>query len=356
MKRALALFIFLCALAPGASLEGQAFRWLAFGDSITLGHFDFQELGGYPGRLSDLLECSPGVCEVFNAGKGGEKTYQGVSRIDSVLAEEGPFDVMMLMEGTNDIFVEYSMESMISNLATIALKARIRGIETVHASIIWYHPNGEFGTTKVDEVLALRDGVEGLSNTHIRYFVDIWDVLCPESHPDVHGHNQTQCFSRHYSDVCPGTPPPCGDNRGHPIGSGYDMMAEAFRDGLLAVPVPGAVSPVSPVGTIYEERPMFIWDRELPVAATWYRLIVEGDAGVEVDKWIKAAYTCNASTCSHTLTSTEALTNGDYTWRVQSRNPAGRGSFSPDTSITILLEGIFADGFESGDTGSWWVE
>lgn len=350
MRGALVLIFLVVVFAPGASLEGQLFRWLAFGDSITKGHYDFDELGGYPGRLSDLLGCSPGVCEVFNAGKGGEKTYQGVSRIDSVLDEEGPFDVMMLMEGTNDIFVESSVESAISNLGTIALKARIRGIDTVHASIIWYHPEGDFGTTKDDEVEALRDGAEGLSNTHIRYFVDIWDVLCPDSHPDVHGHDQTECFDRHYSDV------PDGDDRGHPIGSGYKMMAEAFRDGLLSVPVPGVVSPVSPVGTSYEGRPMFIWDREFPVGATWYRLIVEGDAGVEVDKWIKAAYTCGASTCFHTLTSTEALTNGDYTWSVQGRNPAGRGSFSPDTSITILLEGIFADGFESGDTGSWWVQ
>ncbi len=195
MKRALTLCTFLLAVAPGASLEGQPFRWLAFGDSITLGNYDFDELGGYPGRLSDLLDCSPGVCEVFNAGKSGERTYQAVTRIDSVLDNEGPFDVMMLMEGTNDIFEgAISVETMVDNLEIIALKARIQGTETVHASIIWYHPDGEYGTTKDDEVEALRDGVEDLSITYSNYFVDIWDVLCPDSHPDVHGHNQDPVF------------------------------------------------------------------------------------------------------------------------------------------------------------------
>lgn len=353
MRRVLGLLSLLLALAPGAVVEAQPFRWLAFGDSITLGHYDFAELGGYPGRLDGLLGCSPGVCEVFNAGKGGEKTYQAVTRIDNVLDNDGPFDVMMLMEGTNDVFVEYPVESMIDNLRVIALKARLQGTETVHASIIWYHPDGEYGTTKDDEVEALRDGVEDLSMTYSNYFVDIWDVLCPDSHDDVHGHNQNQCFNNHYSDVCPGTPPPCGDNRGHPIGSGYTMMAAAFRDGLLAVPIPGVATPVSPTGTILDGLPRFTWDLESPVRATWYRLVVEGDAGVEVDKWIKAAYSCGPSSCSHGLTIPEELSNGDYVWRVRGRNPAGLGPWSEDTSITVVLEGLFFDGFESGDTGAW---
>ena len=353
VRRLLSGFVLLSATFAAAPAEGDFFRWLAFGDSITLGNYDFQNLGGYPGRLDDLLGCGPGICEVFNAGKSGEKTYQAVSRIESVLDDDGPFDVMMLMEGTNDIFVEFPVESAIANLGFIASKARSRGTGTVHASIIWYHPDGEYGTTKDDEVEAIRDGAENLAIVNDRYFVDIWDVLCPDSHPDVHGHNQTQCFNQHYSDVCAGTPPPCGDNRGHPIGWGYAMMANAFRDGLLAVPIPGLPQPIAPTGTIDQDRPAFTWDQESPERATWYQLIVEGSSGVVVDRWIEAHNRCGIFNCSYTLSVAEALTSGDYVWRLRGRNPAGLGPWTADVPFTVDLDGLFSDGFESGDTSAW---
>ena len=50
--------------------------YLAFGDSITVGKYDNQELGGYPGRLEndvDLLDCAPATCDVINEGEGGER-------------------------------------------------------------------------------------------------------------------------------------------------------------------------------------------------------------------------------------------------------------------------------------------
>lgn len=349
MSRTVLLLFLLVAAAPGATLEAEFFRWLAFGDSITLGNYDFANEGGYPGRLHELLNCSPGVCEVFNAGKSGEKTYQGISRIDSVLEDDGPFDVMMLMEGTNDIFVEYSVENAVWNLRIMALKAQGEGTDTVHASIIWYHPDGDYGTTKDDEVEALRDGVEDAAITYSRYFVDIWDVLCPDSHPDVHGHTQTQCFNQHYSDV------PNGDDRGHPIGSGYTMMANAFLNGLISVPIPDASSPVAPTGTINEARPAFHWDRESPVRANWYRVEIEGDSGPVIDRWLKASTYCDTSTCSFTPASFEELVDGDYTWQVQGRNPAGLAPWSADMSFTVFLNEIFSDGFESGDTGAWFT-
>ncbi len=353
MRRGLVAIAFLGLLIACPGLEAQVFRWLAFGDSITLGNYDFDNEGGYPGRLHELLGCDSGDCEVFNAGKSGEKTYQAVTRITNVLADDGPFDVMMLMEGTNDIFVEYPVEASVTNLGIIANKARLAGTGTVHASIIWYHPNGQYGTTKDDEVEELRDGVEETADLTSRYFVDIWDVLCPDSHPDVHGHNQNQCFNQHYSDVCPGTPPPCGDNRGHPIGSGYTMMAEAFRNGLLAVPIPGVAVPQSPTGLINTSRPTFVWDRETPIRATWYRLVVEEDSVVVLDKWLEAATYCDLSSCTHQITVLEELANGDYLWRVQGRNPAGVGGWSADTPMTIDDQHVFADGFESGDTRAW---
>ena len=336
-----------------ATSHGYEFRWLAFGDSITKGDYDTGVGGGYPTRLNTMFGCSPGVCEVFNAGKSGEKTYQAISRIHTVLADDGPFDVMMLMEGTNDIFREYPLESTLTNLNYIANQARLRGTDPLMASIIWYHPDGHHGRTKDDEVEALRDGVEDLTILYTRYFVDIWDVLCPDSHPDVHGHSQTQCFNRHYSDVCEGSPPPCGDNRGHPVGSGYTMMANAFYGGLTAIPTPGAPVPVSPAGTVLDGRPTLVWEIESPIRANWYRVLVEGSNGVEVDRWIEGRIFCDESLCSYRLSLAEELSPGDYTWRIQGRNPSGLGPATAQVPMSIRLDLIFTDGFESGDTQAW---
>ena len=142
-------------------VEGEAeaqFRYLCFGDSITLGNFDddYDPDEGYPGRLAftSRLNCPAANCEVINKGKSGEKTPGGLTRIDNVL-NNNPSHVLLLMEGTNDIFVEYnkdfpkwSFETMVFNLKEMARKAEVRGTDAVHASIIWFHPGGDHGTSK----------------------------------------------------------------------------------------------------------------------------------------------------------------------------------------------------------------
>lgn len=133
------------------------------------------------------------------------------------------------------------------------------------------------------------------------------------------------------------------------------MMANAFFAGLTAVPLPGLAQPTSPIGTIDNEQPAFVWQRESPLRANWYRLVVESDEGVVVDKWVEAFYFCGPTECTRQLALNEALEDGDYTWRMQARNPAGDGSWSDDAEFTVLPNGIFADGFESGDTSSWTV-
>ena len=332
-------------LAGTGTAFGEEFRYLAFGDSITLGNYDsFPPPYGYPARLNNKLDCSPGVCEVYNAGKSGEKTYQGVTRIDNVLNNQGPFDVLLLMEGTNDIFVEASVESAVANLGIMANKARSRGTDTIHASIIWYHPGGVYGTSKDDEVEYIRDSMELLADAYHRYFVDIWDVLCPDSHPDVHGHNQTQCFNQHYSDAPP-------DDRGHPVASGYNMMANAFKSGILSVPPPGLSTPTWPIGVVTDSTPQVHWDRESPEAATWYQLVIENGASTVYDVWLEARVYCPGDSCALTLPVT--LDDDEYTWSIRGRNPAGNGPWTADTGFRIDTQPIFEDDFESGDTSNW---
>jgi lysophospholipase L1-like esterase len=348
MKPPRLLAFLLLGLAPVASLEAQEFRWLAFGDSITQGDFDFANKGGYPGRLNVLLNCSPGICEVFNGGKSGEKSYEAVTRIGAVLNNQGPFDVMLLMEGTNDIFMNLSVESVRANLATIANKAEGHKVETVHSSIIWFHPNGDYGTSKNAAVKSLRDKVANLAQNSGRSFVDNWDELCPWSHTDVHGHNQSTCFSQHYSDVCAGRPPPCGDNRGHPIGSGYDMMANRWYQRVKPSLKPAKPALVSPVGTVLEFQVTLRWNAAS--GASWYRLLVQSSSGTVVDQKLEASSVCSSGVCTY---SSPLLSTGDFTWKVRSRNPSGWSSWSSNGAFTIPAELLFVDGVESGSTSAW---
>lgn len=348
MKCSKVLVSLMLCLAPGAFLDAQIFRWLAFGDSITNGDYDFDDKGGYPGRLHDLLNCGPSVCQVYNGGKSGEKTYEAVTRIDSVLNNQGPFDVMLLMEGTNDIFMNRSVESIKGNLATIASKARNHKVETVHSSIIWFHPAGEHGTTKNTAVKSLRDKLANLSQNNNRTFVDNWDELCPYVHADVHGHNQSTCFAQHYSDVCEGRPPPCGDNRGHPIGSGYNMMADRWYNSLKPSLKPAKPVLTSPMGEISLPSPFLVW--QTASRATWYRLVLEDGSGDVIDQMLEASAVCSGGTCSY---QSPVLASGDYTWKVRGRGPAGFGAWSNEVSVSVVFESFFGDGLETGDTSAW---
>jgi lysophospholipase L1-like esterase len=332
----------LLSLVFAASDSEAQFRYLCFGDSITLGNYDEAELGGYPGRLlgGSRLNCAVNGCEVINKGKSGEKTPGGLTRIDNVM-DNNPSDVLLLMEGTNDIFVEYkkdyptwSFETMVFNLKEMARKAEDRGTDAVHASIIHFHPNGDYGTSKDGEVEDLRDEMASAASTNGRYFVDNWAVLCPTMN----------CFNNHYAP----SPP---DDRGHPDASGYAIMADQFYDEIVKDPAPGVPSPQSPSGTITDVTPTFTWNRESPVRATWYRFQLESTSGTLLDTWVKAADLCTASTCSY-----EAgvnLSNGDYSFRLRARNPAGLSAWSSDRSFTVSADVIFLDGFESGNTSAW---
>src|SRR6185503_5607520 len=87
--------------------------YVAFGDSITQGTGDELQRGGYPPRLQDRLVASGRSAQVRNRGLGGETTTEGLSRINAVLAEGG--DVLLLMEGTNDIARNISIETTAFN-------------------------------------------------------------------------------------------------------------------------------------------------------------------------------------------------------------------------------------------------
>ncbi len=325
------LLLMTCSCLVAAAAEAQVFNYMAMGDSLTDGSFDEQNNGGYRGRLKTLLGCSGGAssCQIYNEGIGGNTTAQMVSRTESALNKRA-YDVMLLMGGTNDIFNNISANTVEFNLTEIYNKATARGVDTVFASIIRFHPSGIHGTSKNQTVINLRNKVSTLANQRSGYYVNNWAVLCPSG----------ACFSNDYYSCVgdPSSPPPCGatqvvDPVGHPDGSGYDIMAGEFHSELTSEALPAVPTPTSPTGTVVGSPTTFSWNRDPGNRATWYQLQIDDNGGVRHLEWYEARFDCTAGTC--TVNPGVNLTQGTYSWRVRGRTPRGRGSWSAYEEFTI---------------------
>lgn len=107
----------LPAIPPNGTL-------LAFGDSLTAG------VGAAPS------ESYPAVLErlsgrrVINAGGSGEVTAEGLARLPQVLEDTAP-DLLLLLEGGNDILRNLDPETTRANLAAMIELAQARGIPVV---------------------------------------------------------------------------------------------------------------------------------------------------------------------------------------------------------------------------------
>lgn len=200
-------------------------RYLAFGDSITFGVGD-PEGGGYPPRLETLLDQRGDPAMVTNYGLPGETTAEGVSRIDGVLTDGG--DVLLLMEGTNDVGAHISPETSAFNLAAMEDRAADLGIETVHVTVLPRLPGANTdGSNRITGELAGR--VRELAWSRGDRLADPFEVFF---------FHTEGVFDRLYVG---------GEDKLHPNPEGYDLLAETLADALTGVdsvpPVPGRVSP-----------------------------------------------------------------------------------------------------------------
>jgi lysophospholipase L1-like esterase len=221
--------VVIAALAMPATGLAQTTRYIAFGDSITEGFGDDERPDGkgYPPRLEVLLQRAGEDAEVLNRGLGSERTMEGLTRLDDVLDEDGG-DVLLLMEGTNDISRAVSLNTIRFNLAEMARKAEAAGLEVVHATVIPRLARARFDNDNV-QTRRLNQRVRDLAGTSERLLVDPFEELF-----DI-----PNLYNRYYI--------PGSDPVGHLNPEGYDLLAQIFFDALQEVdtvpPVVGLMDP-----------------------------------------------------------------------------------------------------------------
>ena len=262
-----ALPLFVVATASIASAQT---TYIAFGDSITEGFGDDDPARvapddkGYPARLEDLLENSGRAADVENHGFGGERTVDAVTRIVPILATAGSGDVLLLMEGTNDISRNIGLETTIFNLDEMASRAERRGIQVVHATVIPRLPEAE--TDQNNYLTQQLNGlIRNLAGVRQRGLADPFEVFLRE--PNL--------FARLYANAS-------NDPVGHPNGAGYDVLADVFFDVLTGVdsvpPVHGVMRPVNgqrgvQPGTVID---VDVWDFGQGIDLSATSLLVNG--------------------------------------------------------------------------------
>ena len=212
------------SLAPAAHAQTV---YLAFGDSITEGVGDDPARAekGYPPRLEALLDNAGQDAEVINAGREGETTAEGISRIDSVLALTDP-DVLLLMEGTNDIPL-VSVETIQRNLEEIGRRAAVRGVTTIHSTLFPRHNTAGLDANN-DQTAQASGLIRELAYETNRKLADPFEVFF----------NTPNVFTLYY---------PPGD-KFHPNAAGYDRMAQIWFEVITNVdrvpPVVGRIRPL----------------------------------------------------------------------------------------------------------------
>lgn len=104
----------------------------AFGDSITEGLYS--RSGGYPPKLNELLSSNGTPTIVTNTGISGEKTPEGAMRLNDVLSDF-PANIVLIMEGTNDILRGLSVETTKINLQRMIDIAKSKGAIPILATL-----------------------------------------------------------------------------------------------------------------------------------------------------------------------------------------------------------------------------
>lgn len=264
-RLALALILLPC-LAP--SLQAQT-AYIGFGDSITFGVGDdpLRTDKGYTPRLQTMLQGAGANAVVKNFGIGGEDTQEGLARIDNVLRDNAlTGDVLLLMEGTNDISRGYTIESIRFNLNEMAKRAEARGMTVIHATTIPRLPNAKFDPQNITNT-ELNQNIRDMAGFRERKLADPYEVF--SATPNLFG-------TYYYTGA--------DDPVGHPNAAGYDLLAQVFFDVIRNVdrvpPVSGISSPKPGAKNVSASAPVSVdvWDFGQGIDLTATTLVINGVA------------------------------------------------------------------------------
>ena len=128
------LTLFVCTLISACSNSAkfspltQNGVILAFGDSLTAGYGTTPE-NSYPSVLAQLSGHP-----VINAGISGETTEQGLARFGTTIDEVQP-QLVILMEGANDILQNKNQQQAKQNLAAMIHAAQARKIQILLVAV-----------------------------------------------------------------------------------------------------------------------------------------------------------------------------------------------------------------------------
>ncbi|HYG61220.1 MAG TPA: GDSL-type esterase/lipase family protein [Thermoanaerobaculia bacterium] len=267
-SRTLAIVGLAAALAlPAAAQTTRPTRYIAFGDSITEGAGDDPSrapLTGYPPRLEALLVNAGINADVINQGLGGEATPEALSRLTGALAGTQDDDVLLLMEGTNDISRGVPLEATRYNLNEMARRAEARGLTVIHATPLPRRPDARVDSNNI-LTLILAQNVRDMAGRRGRDLVDIFEIFItrPNRFPALY-----------YTTT--------GDGVGHPNAAGYDLIAQSFFEVITDVdrvsPVTGIMSPLPgaervPAATSIQ---MDVWDFGAGIDVANTQMLVNG--------------------------------------------------------------------------------
>lgn len=117
---------------PFAAETAQAANIICFGDSITSGYGS--TTGGYPPKLDQLLQEHGKPALIINSSIPGERTPEGANRLAEVL-KTSRADIMLIMEGTNDVRRGLSLGTTQRNLDAIIKQAKAAGVVPIVATL-----------------------------------------------------------------------------------------------------------------------------------------------------------------------------------------------------------------------------
>lgn len=177
--------------------------YTAFGDSITLGY----PYSGYGVFLQAKLIGQYGPSTVINRGVGGEHTDEGLGRLSGVLNSDNP-EFVLIMEGTNDIGHNRSIESIAFNLGSMIDRATGFGVKPIISTV----------TPRLDDY---NGGVEELNNL-IRGMAGEKKIPLADNYAKIIS-QPTPVFDSLYIDHL------------HFNDDGYELIAQAWFDTIKSV-------------------------------------------------------------------------------------------------------------------------